>query len=55
MDDGRRLEVLADGFPLFGGAQLAVDTTPVCALRVDDLARRRAAQEWPPNQHANAR
>ena len=23
--DGRRLEVVADGFPLFGGAQLAVD------------------------------
>ena len=27
--DGRRLEVVADGLPLFGGAQLAVDTTLV--------------------------
>ena len=26
--DGRRLEVVVDGLPLFGGAQLAVDTTP---------------------------
>ena len=25
--DGRRLEVVADGLPLFHGAQLAVDTT----------------------------
>ena len=27
--DGRRLEVLADGLPLHGGAQLAIDTTMV--------------------------
>ena len=28
---GRRLEVVVDGLPLQGGAQLAVDTTMVCA------------------------
>ena len=33
--DGRRLEVVADGLPLFGGAQLVIDTTLVCALRKD--------------------
>ena len=27
--DGRRLEVVADGLPLFGGAQLSIDTTLV--------------------------
>ena len=45
VDDGRRLEVIADGLPLFGVAQLAVDTTLVSALRADGLARRRAAQQ----------
>ena len=40
---GRRLEVVADGLPLFGGAQLAIDTTLVSALRSDGSARRRAA------------
>ena len=29
--DNRRLEVVADGLPLFGGAQLAIDTTLVSA------------------------
>ena len=33
--DGRRPEVVVDGLPLFGGAQLAVNTTLVCALRSD--------------------
>ena len=33
--DNRRLEVVADGLPLFGGAQLAIDTTLVSALRSD--------------------
>ena len=33
--DNRRLEVVADGLPLFGGAQLAIDTTLVSALRRD--------------------
>ena len=31
--DGRRLEVVADGLPLFGGVQLAVDTTLVARRR----------------------
>ena len=35
----RRLEVVADGLPLFGGAQLAVDTTLVSALHCDGSAR----------------
>ncbi len=37
--DGRRLEVVADGLPLFEGAQLAVDTTLVCPLHCDGSAR----------------
>ena len=36
VNDGRRLEVVVDGLPLHGGAQLAVDTTLVCALHADD-------------------
>ena len=37
--DARRLEILADGLPLFGGAQLAVDTTGVSfgAMGLPDL------------------
>ena len=38
-DDGRRVEVLAAGLPFFNGAQLAVDTTLVCALRRDGTPR----------------
>ena len=30
--DSRRLEIVADGLPLFGGMQLAVDTTLVSPL-----------------------
>ena len=30
--DSRKLEVVADGLPLFGGAELAIDTTLVSAL-----------------------
>ena len=41
--DGRRLEVVADGLEAFGGAQLAIDTTLMCALRSDGTARPRAA------------
>ena len=41
--DGRRLEVVADGLSLFGGAQLAFDTTLVSALRRDGTAREGAA------------
>ena len=44
IDDARRLEVVVDWLPLFGGAQLAVDTTLVSALRADGSCRRRAAQ-----------
>ena len=33
--DGRRLEIVVDGLPLFGGAQFAVDTTLVSALHCD--------------------
>ena len=33
--DARRLEIVADGLLLFGGAQLAVDTTLVSAIRGD--------------------
>ena len=33
-----RLEVVADGLPLFGGAQIAVDTTLVSALHCDGSA-----------------
>ena len=44
--DGRRIEVIADGLPLFGGVQLAVDTTLVSVLRGDSMPRRGA------NQHA---
>ena len=43
MVDSRRLEVVADGLPLFGGAQLAIDTTLVSVLRGDGSARRHAA------------
>ena len=42
--DGRRLEVVADGLPLFGGVQLAIDTTLVSPVRADGNARRGAAQ-----------
>ena len=42
--DGRRLEVVVDGLPLQGGAQLAVDTTLVCALHADGRPRLVAAK-----------
>ena len=41
--DNRRLEVVVDGLPLFGGAQLAVDTTLVSALKANGKPRRGAA------------
>ena len=43
--DGRRLEVVTDGLPLFHGAQLALDATMVSALRCDGTPHRRAAEE----------
>ena len=36
--DGRRLEILVDGLPLFGGAQLAIDATFVSPLHCDGSA-----------------
>ncbi len=41
--DGRRIEVIVDGLPLFHGAQLAVDTTLVAALKRNGQPRPRAA------------
>ena len=41
--DNRRVEVIADGLPLWHGAQLAIDTTLVSPLRGDGSARGRAA------------
>ena len=37
--DERRLEVVAKGLPLHGGAQLVIDTTLVSALRSDGAPR----------------
>ena len=37
--DGRRLEVVANGLPLFGGAQLAIDTTLVSTVHANGLRR----------------
>ena len=37
--DGRRLEVVVDGLPLWNGAQLAIDTTMVSPVRSDGTAR----------------
>ena len=45
LPDGRRLEVVADGLPLFGGVQQAVDTTLICALRSDGQPTTRATVE----------
>ena len=41
--DNRRVEVIAEGLPLWHGAQLAIDTTLVSPLRGDGSARGRAA------------
>ena len=43
--DARRLEVVADGFPLFRGTQIAVDTTLVSVLRRDGTPHPRCANE----------
>ena len=37
VQDGRRLEVVVDGLPVRGGAQVAIDTTLVCALHRDGV------------------
>ena len=38
--DNRRLKMVADGLPLFHGAQLAIDTTMVSPVRLDGSSRR---------------
>ena len=43
--DNRRLEIVADGLPLFLGAQLAVDATLVSVLRRDGTPRPQCANE----------
>ena len=43
--DARRLEVVADGLPLFGGAQLAIDTTLVSPVRADGDPRGQCARQ----------
>ena len=43
VQDARRLEIVAEGLPLHGGAQLAVDTTLVSAHHCDGTARHGAA------------
>ena len=42
--DSRRIEVLPDGLALFGGVQLAIDTTLVSPLHADGSARPGAAR-----------
>ena len=49
--DGRRLEVVADGLPLFHGAQLAIDTTLVSPVGRDGLPHpERMEQPWQPRE-----
>ena len=43
--DARRLEVVVDGLPLFGGRQLAIDATLVSVLHADGNERPRSANE----------
>ena len=46
----RRIEVIAEGLPVFDGAQLAIDTTLVSLLRTDVEPHRRCAEvDAPPN------
>ena len=41
--DNRRLEIVAEGLPLFHGAQLAIDTTVVSVLKRDGTPHTRCA------------
>ena len=43
--ESRRLEVVVDGLPLRGGAQLALDTALMCALHADGASRRHGRRE----------
>ena len=45
MSDGRRLEVVANGLPGFGGVQVAIDATLVSPVRRDGTNRPRADAE----------
>ena len=45
VSDGRRIEVIANGLPLFKGAQLAIDTTIVCPVGRNGMAHAGAANE----------
>ena len=45
LSDGRRLEVVANGLPGFGGVQVAVDATLVSPVRRDGTNRPRADAE----------
>ena len=42
---GRRLEVVVDGLPLFGGGLLVVDTTMVCVPHANGTAHRGATHK----------
>ena len=59
--DVRRLEVVVDGLPLFGGRQLAVDATLVGALHADGsvrpsvAARRRKERTYPESVRPGSR
>ena len=44
VQDQRRIEVIAEGLPIFHGAQLAIDTTLVSPLRADGEPHRRCAE-----------
>ena len=43
--DNRSIDVVADGLPLFGVVQLAIDTNMVSPLHRDERARRETAQQ----------
>ena len=44
LGDARKLEIVVDGLPLRGGAQLAVDTTLVCARR--EAKKKSSTARW---------
>ena len=53
--DGRRLEVVVDGRPLFGGSQLAIETTMVSPLHTDGSATPKIGKPWRRPTDAKAR
>ena len=53
--DNRRLEVVADGVPLFHGAQLTIDSTMVSSVRRDGSPRRQCAIRELARAHGRAR